>query len=84
MPRGCAISIGRRGCSVWPGGPLVRGAPGGWEFWLDGGHNPAAGGVLVPRRGGDRPLHLVVGMLNTKDAAGFLIPLAATRAPSTR
>ena len=25
----------------------------------------------------DRPLHLVVGMLNTKDAAGFLAPLAA-------
>ena len=30
----------------------------------------------------DRPLYLVVGMLNTKDAAGFLAPLAPHAAPS--
>jgi dihydrofolate synthase/folylpolyglutamate synthase len=58
-------------------GPLVE-AAGGVEVWLDGGHNPAAGLALaealtrLPRR----PLHLVTGMLNTKDAAGFLRPLA--------
>jgi dihydrofolate synthase/folylpolyglutamate synthase len=58
-------------------GPLVDMMP-GWELWLDGGHNPAAGEVLAPVTAGwqDRPLHLVVGMLNTKDTAGFIAPMA--------
>jgi dihydrofolate synthase / folylpolyglutamate synthase len=69
----------------WPARlqPLTRGAlvemmPPGWELWLDGGHNPGAGAVLgdAVARWHDRPLYLVVGMLNTKDAAGFLGPLA--------
>jgi dihydrofolate synthase / folylpolyglutamate synthase len=62
-------------------GPLVRMMP-GWELWLDGGHNPAAGEVLAATAAGwrDRTLHLVVGMLNTKDASGFLAPLAAVAA----
>ena len=52
--------------------------PAGWELWLDGGHNPGAGTVLSEFAAGwrDRPLYLVVGMLNTKDSAGFLGPLA--------
>jgi dihydrofolate synthase / folylpolyglutamate synthase len=59
-------------------GPLVALLPPGWELWLDGGHNPAAGEVIAATAPGwgDRPLHLIVGMLNTKDAAGFLTPLA--------
>jgi dihydrofolate synthase / folylpolyglutamate synthase len=58
-------------------GPLVEMTP-GWELWLDGGHNPAAGEVLAPVLAAwhDRPLHLLVGMLNTKDIAGFLAPMA--------
>jgi dihydrofolate synthase / folylpolyglutamate synthase len=58
-------------------GPLVEMMP-DWELWLDGGHNPAAGAVLGPVLADwrDRPTHLVVGMLNTKDAAGFLAPMA--------
>jgi dihydrofolate synthase/folylpolyglutamate synthase len=60
-------------------GPLVEILPPGWELWLDGGHNPGAGEVLAASVSAwaDRPLYLVVGMLNTKDAAGFLAPLAA-------
>jgi dihydrofolate synthase/folylpolyglutamate synthase len=60
-------------------GPLIDMLPAGWELWLDGGHNPAAGEVLAEAAAGwgDRPLYLVVGMLKTKDAAGFLAPLAA-------
>jgi dihydrofolate synthase / folylpolyglutamate synthase len=60
-------------------GPLVAALPTGWELWLDGGHNPGAGAVLAETAAGwqDRPLYLVVGMLNTKDASGFLAPLAA-------
>src|SRR5215469_9291071 len=59
-------------------GPLVVMMPPGWELWLDGGHNPGAGIILadVVADWRDRPLYLVVGMMNTKDAAGFLAPLA--------
>ncbi len=59
-------------------GPLVT-AAGSCELWLDGGHNPAAGEALAEalRRLPERPLHLVTGMLNTKDIVGFLRPLAA-------
>ena len=59
-------------------GPLVDAVPPGWGLWLDGGHNPAAGEVLGDVVAGwhDRPLYLVVGMMNTKDAAGFIGPLA--------
>ena len=59
-------------------GPLVEMSPPVWELWLDGGHNPAAGEVLgaVAADWHDRPLYLIVGMLNTKDSAGFLAPLA--------
>jgi dihydrofolate synthase/folylpolyglutamate synthase len=47
------------------------------ELWLDGGHN-AEGGRAVAAALGDleervpRPLVLIVGMLATKDSAGFL------------
>jgi dihydrofolate synthase/folylpolyglutamate synthase len=59
-------------------GPLVDAAPPDWELWLDGGHNPLAGEILGDVAAGwhDRPLNLVVGMMNTKDAAGFIAPLA--------
>jgi dihydrofolate synthase/folylpolyglutamate synthase len=59
-------------------GPLVEMMPAGWDLWLDGGHNPGAGVVLADFAAGwhDRPLYLIVGMLNTKDSAGFLAPLA--------
>ena len=59
-------------------GPLVEMLPDGWELWLDGGHNPGAGEVLAAAVSGwaDRPLYLIVGMLNTKNVAGFLAPLA--------
>jgi dihydrofolate synthase/folylpolyglutamate synthase len=51
------------------------------ELWLDGGHNPDGGKALATalaefeeRR--NRPLVLIVGMLGTKDAGGFLSPFA--------
>ena len=79
-----AIAAGLRQIE-WPArlqrltrGQLVEMMPAGWELWLDGGHNPGAGAVLAQFVPGwrDRPLYLVVGMLNTKDSAGFLRPLA--------
>ncbi|MFT6606662.1 MAG: dihydrofolate synthase/folylpolyglutamate synthase [Halocynthiibacter sp.] len=77
----CEAAVSR---AQWPArmqrlrkGPLVD-AAGAAELWLDGGHNPAAGIALakvlaeLPKR----PTHLICGMLNTKDIAGFLRPLA--------
>ena len=59
-------------------GPLPARLPDGWELWLDGGHNAAAGAALAQVAAGwcDMPLHLVYGMLNTKAAEDFLAPLA--------
>lgn len=49
----------------------------GWELWLDGGHNPAAGAALagMAKDWADKPLHLVIGMLRSKDPVRFLEPL---------
>ena len=59
-------------------GPLCEALPVGWELWLDSGHNPGAGVLLAETLAdwADRPLHLVCGMLNTKDSRGYLAPLA--------
>ena len=51
--------------------------PAGAELWLDGGHNPdggraAAAALADLEERVSRPLVLVVGMLGTKDAVGFL------------
>jgi dihydrofolate synthase/folylpolyglutamate synthase len=52
-------------------------APAESELWLDGGHN-ADGGQAIAAALADleervpRPLVLIVGMLSTKDSAGFL------------
>lgn len=71
----------------WPGrlqrldaGPVTGLAPSGWEVWLDGGHNPAAGQMLAETLGGwDRkPTVLICAMQQNKDAAGFITPLART------
>lgn len=48
------------------------------ELWLDGGHNPHAGRAIAATlaQQADKPTYLVCGMLNTKDVAGFMEPLA--------
>ena len=54
-------------------------AVGEGELWLDGGHNPAAARVLreameeMNKVRPNKPLHLVVGMMDTKDAQGFFV-----------
>ena len=60
-------------------GPLVDLAGPQADLWLDGGHNPAGGEALAATLAAlpMRPTHLVCGMLNTKDIAGYLRPLAA-------
>ena len=47
------------------------------EIWLDGGHNPNAGLALAATMADleeqmQRPLYLVVGMMNNKDATAYL------------
>ena len=62
-------------------GALTNLIPKDAELWLDGGHNPAAGRVIA-RAFSDindrfsRPLVLIWGMLNTKDAGSFIEPFA--------
>ena len=64
----------------WPG-RLQRiawlGLDDSWELWVDGGHNEAAAIALgrVAEGWADRPLDLVVGMLNTRPPKDFLRPL---------
>ena len=62
-------------------GALVERAPADAELWLDGGHNPGAGVVIAEAMAdleerAPRPLHLISGMLNTKDPGGFFKPFA--------
>ena len=58
-------------------GPLASSAT-EIELWLDGGHNPAAGQAIARHLASlpNRPTHLICGMLNTKDIAGYLTPMA--------
>lgn len=59
-----------------PEGRLSGFAPAGAEIWLDGGHNPGAGVVISEalaelEEKQPRPLFMIAGMINTKDATGF-------------
>ncbi|MGA0541321.1 bifunctional folylpolyglutamate synthase/dihydrofolate synthase [Neotabrizicola sp. VNH66] len=78
----CEAAVTR---AFWPArmqrlrtGPLAESAP-QVELWLDGGHNPAGGEAVAATlaRMPARETHLICGMLNTKDVAGYMRPLAA-------
>ncbi len=58
-------------------GPLLDRAPEA-EFWLDGGHNAACAETLAEslQRLPKRPTHLICGLMNTKDVAGYMAPIA--------
>ena len=60
-------------------GRLAALLPQDWELWLDGGHNPGAGAALAEHLRGwsDRPVHVIAGLNQAKDGAGFLRPLIA-------
>ena len=52
----------------------------GQHVWLDGGHNDSAGCVLAEQarvwdKEDNKPLHLIVGMVNRKNPDAFLGPL---------
>jgi dihydrofolate synthase/folylpolyglutamate synthase len=51
----------------------------GTEIWVDGGHNAAGGRVIAQALAEieervPRPMHLVFGMMDTKDARAFIAP----------
>lgn len=60
--------------------PLNDILPSGSNIWIDGGHNPAAGEVIRTFLQGvdpvERSITVILGMMGTKDVAGFLKPLA--------
>ena len=79
------------GWADWParlqhlrGGALVEMLPPGSELWIDGGHNPSAGRVigdfLRAHAAVDRPLHIVLGLLENKDASGYLAAMGQLHA----
>ncbi len=49
----------------------------GFAVFLDGGHNAGAGAALADqlRLWADQPVYLLVGMKQSKDAAGFIQPM---------
>jgi len=56
-------------------GPLTAIAGNHRTVWLDGGHNPDAGQAIARHFAGSAPLHLVMGMLTSKDPSAILRPL---------
>jgi len=58
-------------------GRLAELAPAGSELWLDGGHNVDGGQAIAAALADleervSRPVVVIIGMLSTKDCAGFL------------
>ncbi|ESQ75817.1 folylpolyglutamate synthase/dihydrofolate synthase family protein [Asticcacaulis sp. AC402] len=78
--------------AVWPGrlqalkaGPLFDALPHGSDLWLDGGHNPHAARALRDfldrmQARDAKPLHLICGLINTKDAGEFFAAFAGVEA----
>lgn len=67
-------------------GPLTALLPPGSEVWLDGGHNANAAQAIARAAAEiarDRPLHLVLGMLDNKDAGTMIDRLAPGAASLT-
>ncbi len=48
----------------------------GRTVWLDGGHNPDAGLAIARHLESQPPVHLIMGMLTSKDPSAILKPLA--------
>jgi dihydrofolate synthase/folylpolyglutamate synthase len=72
--------------AIWPArlerlpeGALYSCVGEGTEIWLDGGHNPAGGKAIAQavaelEERVPRPVHLIWGMMETKDAHAFVAP----------
>jgi dihydrofolate synthase/folylpolyglutamate synthase len=58
-------------------GALAAALPQTHALFLDGGHNAGAGAALAAQLAAwaDQPVHLIIGMKQSKDVGGFLHPL---------
>lgn len=57
--------------------------PEGWSVWIDGGHNDSAGEALAlwaEATADQGPLHMIVGMLSSKNPRRFLEPIGGLAA----
>src|SRR4029453_14714664 len=77
--QGPAPAGGRPRRERLPVGSLHAYVADGTEIWLDGGHNPAGGKVIAQALAEleervPRPMHIVFGMMETKDAHAFIAP----------
>lgn len=60
-------------------GPRAALLPEGWELWVDGGHNMAAGYTLaahIEDAWKDKPTHIIFGTTQGKDVLSMLAPMA--------
>lgn len=57
-------------------GPLTELLPEDSNIWLDGGHNPDAGAAIAKTLEEGPSVDVIIGMLENKDANGFLAPFA--------
>ena len=75
------------GWTDWPArlqkleaGPLLARLPAGSEFWVDGGHNPAAArqvsAYVRKAFAGEAPFHMLFACLTSKNAGQILAPFA--------
>lgn len=67
---------------------LLPPLPPDWEIWVDGAHNEQAARMLSEqvtlwRQADGKPLHLIAGLKEGKDAAAFLAPLLPAAASVT-
>ena len=49
-----------------------------WQLWLDGGHNSGASKAICSyiESWGNSPVHIIIGMIETKNVKDFIIPIA--------
>lgn len=60
-------------------GVLAQAVPPNWEVYLDGSHNPQGAKILAShyaQHWHPTPLHIIMGMLTSKDKAGFLAAIS--------
>ena len=66
------VWAGRMQQVTWPG------LASDWQLWLDGGHNSGASKAICSyiESWGNSPVHIIIGMIETKNVKDFIIPIA--------
>jgi dihydrofolate synthase/folylpolyglutamate synthase len=74
--------------AVWPARLQKLREARGHEIWFDGGHNESCARILAAqaqrwREEDGKPLHLIIGMMGSKNPEAFIAPLAPYAASIT-